>query len=68
MVDWAKQHLSQGQTFKKSAAVQWFAEHYQKLKSDTVNMHSAPTKAPAVDIRASCKLSCEISTRNSEYI
>jgi endonuclease len=26
MVDWAKENLSPGQTFKKSAAVQWFAK------------------------------------------
>ena len=39
MADWAREHLSQRQTFKKSAAVQWFAEHYPKIKSNTVNMH-----------------------------
>jgi endonuclease len=39
MADWAKEHLSQRQTFKKSAAVQWFAEHYGKIKRNTVNMH-----------------------------
>jgi endonuclease len=39
MVDWAKEHLSLGQTFKKSAVVQWFAEHYGKIKRNTVNMH-----------------------------
>ena len=39
MADWAKEHLSKGQTFKKSAAVQWFEEHYPKIKSNTVNMH-----------------------------
>jgi len=39
MADWAKEHLSNGQTFKKSAAVQWFAEHYPKIKSNTVSMH-----------------------------
>ena len=39
MADWAKQHLSQGQTFKKAAAVLWFAEHYPKIKSNTVDMH-----------------------------
>jgi endonuclease len=39
MVDWAKETLSPGQTFKKSAAVQWFAKNYPKIKSNTVNMH-----------------------------
>lgn len=39
MADWAKENLSQGQTFKKSAAIQWFAEHYPKIKSNTVDMH-----------------------------
>jgi hypothetical protein len=39
MTDWAKEHLSQGQTFTKSAVAQWFAEHYPKIKSTTVNMH-----------------------------
>src|SRR3954451_17510474 len=39
MVDWTKEHLSPGQTFKKSAAVQWFAKHYPKIKSNTVSMH-----------------------------
>jgi endonuclease len=32
MADWAKENLSPGQTFKRSAAVQWFAEHYPKIK------------------------------------
>jgi RecB family endonuclease NucS len=39
MVDWAKENLSPGQTFKKAAAVQWFAKNYPKIKSNTVNMH-----------------------------
>jgi Endonuclease NucS C-terminal domain len=39
MADWAKDHLSPGQTFKRSDAVQWFAEHYPKIKPNTVNMH-----------------------------
>jgi hypothetical protein len=39
MADWAREHLSPGQIFKKSAVVQWFAEHYPKIKSNTVNMH-----------------------------
>jgi len=39
MAEWAKEHLARGQTFKKSAAVQWFAEHYPKIKGNTVDMH-----------------------------
>ncbi|MDB5608586.1 MAG: hypothetical protein JWP25_5486 [Bradyrhizobium sp.] len=39
MVDWARENLSPGQIFKKSAAVQWFAKNYPKIKSSTVNMH-----------------------------
>ena len=39
MVDWAKENLSPGQTFKKAAAVQWFAKNYPKIKSNTVAMH-----------------------------
>jgi len=39
MADWAKKHLSPGQTFSKSDAVPWFAEHYPKVKRNTVGMH-----------------------------
>ena len=39
IADWAKEHLSPGQTFKRSAPVQWFAEHYGKVKRSTVTMH-----------------------------
>jgi len=39
MVDWAKEHISQGQTFAKPAVVQWFAKHYPKIKGNTVNLH-----------------------------
>ena len=39
MTDWAKEHLSQGQIFKKAEPVRWFAEHYPKIKSNTVDMH-----------------------------
>jgi hypothetical protein len=39
MVDWAKENLSPGKIFKKSAPVQWFAKNYPKIKSNTVNMH-----------------------------
>jgi hypothetical protein len=39
IADCAKEHLTPGQTFKRSAAVQWFAEHYGKVRPNTVNMH-----------------------------
>src|SRR5262249_2448013 len=39
MADWAKKHVSPGQTFNKAAAVHWFAEQYPKIKRNTVNMH-----------------------------
>jgi hypothetical protein len=39
MVDWAKEHLTPGQAFNKAAAVRWFADHYPKIKSNTVRMH-----------------------------
>jgi hypothetical protein len=35
----AKEHLVPGQTFNKSAPVQWFAEHYPKIKRNMVTMH-----------------------------
>jgi hypothetical protein len=35
----AKEHLSPGQIFKNSAAEQWFAKNYPKIKSNMVNMH-----------------------------
>jgi hypothetical protein len=39
MTAWAAEHLSTGQIFKKTAPVQWFTEHYPKIKSNTVSMH-----------------------------
>jgi hypothetical protein len=39
MADWAREHLSQGQTFEKSAPISWFTKHYPKIKSNTVSMH-----------------------------
>jgi len=39
MHDWAAQHLQPGQTFNKSEPIQWFSEHYPKIKSNTVGMH-----------------------------
>lgn len=38
MADWAKENLALGQTFKKAAFVQWFAQHYPKIKHNTVGM------------------------------
>lgn len=40
MADWAKEHLAPGQAFNKSAPVQWFTEHYPKIKRNTVIMHT----------------------------
>ena len=39
MADWAKEHLTPGQIFNKAAPVRWFAEHYPKIKRNTVGMH-----------------------------
>jgi endonuclease len=39
MADWAKEHLAPGQIFNKVAPARWFAEHYPKIKRNTVNMH-----------------------------
>jgi hypothetical protein len=39
MADWAKEHLTPGQTFGKAEPVQWFASHYPKIKRGTVVMH-----------------------------
>jgi Endonuclease NucS C-terminal domain len=39
MIDWAKEHVAPGQTFNKSAPMQWFADHYPKIKRNTVGMH-----------------------------
>ena len=39
MADWAKEHLTPGQIFNKAARVQWFTEHYPKIKRNTVGMH-----------------------------
>jgi endonuclease len=39
MADWAKAHLSPGQTFGKAEPVKWFAQNYPKIKSNTVAMH-----------------------------
>jgi endonuclease len=39
MIDWVKQHLKPDQTFTRSDVVRWFAEHYPKIKRNTVNMH-----------------------------
>src|ERR1035437_7399492 len=39
MADWAKGALKPGQAFSKSDATRWFAEHYPKIKRNTVMMH-----------------------------
>ncbi len=39
MHEWADAHLTPGQIFDKSAPVEWFAQHYPKIKSNTVSMH-----------------------------
>ena len=39
MKDWADEHVKPGQTFSKTAPIAWFAEHYPKIKRNTVNMH-----------------------------
>lgn len=39
MRDWASQHLTTGQVFKKSEVTQWFDENYPNIKPNTVAMH-----------------------------
>lgn len=39
MADWAKASLRPNQIFSKSDAIRWFAEHYPKIKRNTVAMH-----------------------------
>jgi hypothetical protein len=39
MTDWARATLKPGQIFAKAEAVLWFAHHYPKIKSSTVNIH-----------------------------
>ncbi len=39
MAEWAKANLTPGQTFSKTAPLSWFAEHYSKIKPQTVRMH-----------------------------
>jgi endonuclease NucS-like protein len=39
MTDWAKAHLKPDQIFSKSDVLPWFAEHYPKIKRNTVVMH-----------------------------
>jgi hypothetical protein len=39
MADWANANLAPNQTFSKSDAIGWFAEHYPKIKRNTVGMH-----------------------------
>lgn len=39
MLEFAKERLAPGRTFRKSDAVAWFAERYPKIKAGTVTMH-----------------------------
>ena len=39
LAEWAKEHLTPGQVFGKAEAIRWFAEHYPKIKRNTVAMH-----------------------------
>ena len=39
MADWAKENLTSGQVFNRSAPIKWFAEKYPKTKSTTVGGH-----------------------------
>ena len=39
LAEWAKEHLTPGQVFGKAEAIRWFAEHYPKIKRNTVSMH-----------------------------
>jgi hypothetical protein len=39
MADWAKEHLTPGQTFNRATVVNWFSNKYPKIKRNTVNMH-----------------------------
>jgi hypothetical protein len=39
MADWAKANLKPNQVFSKSDVVPWFAQHYPKIKRNTVAMH-----------------------------
>jgi hypothetical protein len=39
MAEWAKAHLKPNQAFSKSDVVPWFAQHYPKIKRNTVGMH-----------------------------
>ena len=39
MHEFATQELKPGQVFSRKAAIRWFAEHYPKIKSNTVGMH-----------------------------
>ncbi len=39
MHEFAAQELKPGQVFSREEAVRWFAEHYPKIKSNTVRLH-----------------------------
>lgn len=39
MAEWAKNNLSKGQVFSKALPTAWFADHYPKIRPNTVGMH-----------------------------
>jgi hypothetical protein len=39
MAEYAAAHLKPGQTFQKREPLEWFRQHYPKIKSNTVGMH-----------------------------
>ena len=39
MHEFAAQELRPGQVFSRKEAIRWFAEHYPKIKSNTVGLH-----------------------------
>jgi endonuclease len=39
MADWAKDNIKPEQTFSKPDVIRWFADHYPKIKRNTVTMH-----------------------------
>ncbi|MDX3970145.1 MAG: endonuclease NucS [Bradyrhizobium sp.] len=39
MAEWAKAHLKPNQVFSKADVLPWFAQHYPKIKPNTVGMH-----------------------------
>jgi hypothetical protein len=55
MADWARENLKPDQTFIKDDAVRWFAQHYPKIKGNTVNAPPAGVLEPlTATIQATC--------------